>query len=178
MKKNSNLGIILALLSAFFYAFNVIIEKRYINRLSSEKILFLMYLGAGIGLYIIHIISKKKRKNNPNKITKKEIPKIIIIVLCELASSFLIMEAVKNIDASIISLLTIFEIVTTSILAYLLLDDKIEKNEIISIIFVLLGAFILNYKDGIFNNINYYSILVIIACICWGIENNITALLS
>lgn len=178
MKKSSNIGIILALLSAFFSAFNVIIEKKYINRLSSEKILFLMYLGAGIGLYTIHKISKKKNKNNSNRITKREIPKIVIIVLCELASSFLLMEAIKNIEASLVSLLTIFEIVATSLCAYFMLDDKVEKNEVIAIIFVLLGGFILNFKDGVFNNINYYSILVILACLCWGIENNLTALLS
>lgn len=72
MKKKilANIGILLALVSACFYAFNVIIEKKYIDKISSEKILFLMYLGAGIGLYFIHLLIRKKYKEKENKITK------------------------------------------------------------------------------------------------------------
>ena len=180
MKKkiSTNIGLLLALVSACFYAFNVIVEKKYIDRISSEKILFLMYLGAGVGLFFIHLLTKKKYKERESKITKKEVPKIVTIVICELLASFFIIEAVKNIDASLVSLLSIFEIVMTSLCAYLLFKDPIEKNEVIAIILVLLGSFILNFKHGILSNISINSLLVILACLCWGIENNITASIS
>ena len=180
MKKKilANIGILLALVSACFYAFNVIIEKKYIDKISSEKILFLMYLGAGIGLYFIHLLIRKKYKEKENKITKKEIPKIVTIVVCELFASFFIIEAVKNIDASLVSLLSIFEIIMTSLFAYLILKDPIEKNELIAIILVLLGSFILNFKNDILSTISINSILVILACLFWGIENNLTAAIS
>ena len=177
-KQLNNIGLVLSLASAFLYAFNVIIEKKYIDYMSSEKILFLMYLGAGLGLYILHFFAKKRKKNNREKLTKKEIPKVALIVLCELFASFLIIESVKNINASLVSLLSIFEIIMTSICAYLLFRDPIEKNEIIAIILVIIASFILNFKEGIFSSIGISSLLVIGACLCWGIENNITASIS
>ncbi len=180
MKKKvlANLGLLLSLISACFYAFNVIIEKNYVDKLSSEKILFLMYLGAGIGLFFIHLLTRNNYKEKENKITKKEIPKIITIVICELLASFFIIEAVKNIDASLVSLLSIFEIIMTSLCAYLIFKDPIGKNEVIAIILVIIGSFILNFRNGIFSNISINSLLVILACLCWGIENNVTASIS
>ncbi len=174
----NNIGLVLSLISALLYAFNVIIEKKYIDYMSSEKILFLMYLGAGLGLYLLHIFTKKSKKVNSERLTKKEIPKVALIVLCELFASFLIIEAVKNINASLVSLLSIFEIIMTSICAYFLFRDPIEKNEIIAIVLVMIASFILNFKEGIFSSIGLNSLLVIGACLCWGIENNITASIS
>ena len=180
MKKKAltNVGLLLALVSACFYAFNVIIEKKYVDRISSEKILFLMYLGAGIGLFLIHLLTRKKYKEKENKITKKEIPKIITIVVCELLASFFIIEAVKNINASLVSLLSIFEIIMTSLCAYLIFKKQNEKNEVIAVVLVLLGSFILNFKHGILSSISLNSLLVVLACFCWGIENNVTAAIS
>lgn len=180
MKKKvlANIGLLLALVSAFLYSFTVIVEKKYINSLNSNEILFLMYLGAGVGLLVIHLFTKNKYKERETRITKKEIPKIILIVICELLASFSIIEALKSIDASLVSLLTIFEIVMTSLCAYYIFKDPIEKNEVIAIVFVLLGSFILNFKNGIISNINVNSLLVIFACLCWGINNNITASIS
>lgn len=180
MKKKimNNIGLVLALISACFYAFVVIVEKGYIDRISSEEVLFLMYLGAGVGLYAIHLFTRKNNKSSENKITKKEVPKIVTIVVCELLASFSIIEAVKNIDASLVSLLSIFEIIMTSLCAYLIFKDPIEKNEVVAIILVLLGSFILNFKNGILSSIGINSLLVIFACLCWGIENNVTASIS
>ena len=178
MKKSKlSIGIILSLLSAFVYAFTVIIEKKYISDMSSEKILFLMYLGAGIGLYIIHLFSKK-RPSKKNKITTKEVPKIIIIILCELISSFLIIEAIKYLNTSLVSLLEIFEIAATSICAYFIFNNPIDKEEKMAIVLVLIASFLLNYKQNIFDDFGIGSFFVILACIFWGISNNVTALIS
>lgn len=180
MKKKylSNMGLILSLISAFLYAFNVIIEKSFIHDMSSEKILFLMYFGAGIGLYLIHIFTKKSKRFNIDKITKKEIPKILLIVICELLASYLTIEAVKNINASLVSLLSVFEIIMTSICAYFIFKNPIDRNELIAIFLVVLASIIANFKDGILSDIGISSLLVILGCFCWGIENNITASIS
>lgn len=176
-KIKKHVGFLFALGAAFLYAFVVIIEKAYINDISSEKMLFLMYLGGGVGLYIIHL-STKKRSSIENKITRKEVPKIIGIVVCELLASILLIEAVKKIDSSLVSLLLVFEVVMTSLCAYYIFKDPITKNEFIAIILVVLGSIILNFKNGILSEIGLYSLLVIAACFFWGVENNLTASIS
>ncbi|MBR3208949.1 MAG: DMT family transporter [Bacilli bacterium] len=168
----------MSLISAFLYAFNVIIEKKYISYMSSEQILFLMYFGAGLGLYLLHLFSKKSKKIKSEKLTKKEMPKVILIVICELVASFLIIEALKNVNASLVSLLSIFELIMTSICAYFLFNDPIERDELIAIILVVVASIVLNFKEGIFSSVGLSSLFVIVACLCWGIENNITALIS
>ena len=129
-----NYGLALALISAFLYAFNVIIEKKYVGYMNSETILFLMYLGSGVGLYLIHVFSKNSYRFKSERITKKDVPKIIMIVLCELFASFFIIEVVKRVNASLVSLLSVFEIVMTSLLASLIFKTVIKKNEVIAII--------------------------------------------
>ena len=176
--KTKNIGLILAICSAFLYAFNVIIEKKYVDMISSEVILFMMYLGGGIGLFIIHLLTKNSKKISQSKITKKEIPKVVVIVICELLASFLIIEAVKNVNASLVSLLSVFEIIMTAICAYFIFKDPIEKHEIISIILMVLGCIILNFKSNILDGIGFSSLLVIGACFFWGLENNVTASIS
>ena len=126
-KDISKIGLVLAIISALLYAFNVIIEKKYIESMSSEMILFLMYLGAGLGLFIIHSFTKNSKRINQSKITKKEVPKVVLIVVCELLASFLIIEAVKVVNASLVSLLSIFEIIMTAIVAYLVFKEPIKK---------------------------------------------------
>ena len=174
-----HMGLALALASAFLYAFNVIIEKKYVSAISSESILFLMYFGAGLGLSIIHLFQRKKKKiSDANRITKKEVPKIIIIVFCELFASLLLIEAVKIVDASVVSLLSVFEIVATAVIAYFLFKEPLEKKDIISIILMIIACIILNFKEGVFGKIGLSSLLVIGGCACWGLENNVTASIS
>ncbi len=174
-KKFKNLGFILIILSAFFYAFNAIIEKKYISLISSEMILFLMYFGSGFGLFIIHFLTRRKVKK---RITKKEVPLIICIVICELLASFFIIEAVKLVDVSLVSLLSSFEIILTAVCSYFIFKEPIGKNEMISMFLMIFGCFLLNFKEGSISTINTSSILVILACFCWGLENNITSLIS
>jgi len=178
MKKFANKGLVFALISAFLYAFNVIIEKKYITYISSESILFLMYIGSGVGLLIIHLLTQKKEKSNSNKITKNEVPAIITIVLCELLASLLIIEAVKIVAASVVSLLSIFEIILTAICAYFFFKEPVKRNDLIAIFLVVLGCVILNFRSGVLSNLKLSSLLVIGGCLCWGIENNVTAMIS
>ena len=176
-KLKKHIGLMLALTSAFLYAFNVIIEKNYITNISSESILFLMYFGAFFGLGFIYLFTKKK-KSAQNRITKKEIPKVVIIVLCELFASLLMIEAVKLVDASVVSLLSVFEIVATAVIAYFLFKEPLDMKDVISILLMILACVILNFKQNFFSNISISSLLVIGGCICWGLENNVTASIS
>ncbi len=181
MKKTNKtiiLGITLALMSAFFYAFNFIYEKMFLTKVSGESILFLMYFGAFAGLYTIHLFSKNLNKSNKNKITKKEVPKVLIMILCELFASLLIIEALKIVNAGLVSLLLVFEIVMTSIIAYLIFKEPIKNNDLISIFLIIIGFIILNFNPNSIKEISVSSLLVIGACLFWGVENNITGLIS
>lgn len=53
LKSNYFKGFVFSFLSSFLYGLNVPIAKYYLNFLSSSSLLFLLYLGSTIGMFII-----------------------------------------------------------------------------------------------------------------------------
>lgn len=68
IKNNYLKGFIFSFLSAILYAINVSISKKFINELSSNELLFLLYIGSAIGVFIIILLNKKVIKHsNPQQ---------------------------------------------------------------------------------------------------------------
>jgi drug/metabolite transporter (DMT)-like permease len=76
------------------------------------------------------------------------------------------------------SLLNNFEIVTTSVIALAIFREQIGKNLWIAISLITISSIILSVND--FSNLSFSfgSILVLLACVFWGLENNCTRKLS
>lgn len=76
------------------------------------------------------------------------------------------------------SLLNNFEIVATSIIALCIYKEKITKRLWIAIVLVTSSSMILSVQDVSSFSFSIGSIFVLLACICWGFENNCTRMLS
>ena len=76
------------------------------------------------------------------------------------------------------SLLNNFEIVATSLIALLIFKGAIGKRMWIAISLITLSSLILSVEDLSSFSFSIGSIFVIIACLCWGSENNCTRMLS
>lgn len=76
------------------------------------------------------------------------------------------------------SLLNNFEIVATSIIALCIFKEKISKRLWIGIAFVTIASVMLSVEDMSSFSFSVGSIFVLLACICWGFENNCTRNLS
>lgn len=163
------LGIVFAFLSAIFYSLNIPISKYYINKVTSNELLFLTYLGSSIGLLLVNIFHKK----NEAKI-KRDLKTEGIIILCDMFASLFIVLSLKFVNASTVSLLSLLETVFTLIISYLFFKNKINKNLILSAIFVTIGGLVLSINEIINFNISIYILLILIATILWGLENNLT----
>lgn len=163
------LGIVFAFLSAIFYSLNIPISKYYINKVTSNELLFLTYLGSSIGLLLVNIFHKK----NEAKI-KRDLKTEGIIILCDMFASQFIVLSLKFVNASTVSLLSLLETVFTLIISYLFFKNKINKNLILSAIFVTIGGLVLSINEIINFNISIYILLILIATILWGLENNLT----
>lgn len=163
------LGIVFAFLSAIFYSLNIPISKYYINKVTSNELLFLTYLGSSIGLLLVNIFHKK----NEAKI-KRDLKTEGIIILYDMLASLFIVLSLKFVNASTVSLLSLLETVFTLIISYLFFKNKINKNLILSAIFVTIGGLVLSINEIINFNISIYILLILIATILWGLENNLT----
>jgi drug/metabolite transporter (DMT)-like permease len=80
--------------------------------------------------------------------------------------------------ASTASLLNNFEIVATSAIAMLFFKEPLDKRMWLAILLITMSCIILTVDDFSSLSISVGSVFVIAACLCWGIENNCTRMLS
>lgn len=163
------------ILSAILFAFCVPVSKLLSPKISSTIMGGLLYLGAGSGLYFTTII---KKQNIELKLTKKELPYIIAMVLLDISAIILLMLGVSKTTGANTSLLGNFELVATSFVACIFFKELFSKRLWISVILITIACIILSF-DGMNSFIfNIGSIFVLLSALCWGIENNCTKMLS
>lgn len=179
MKTKQGTAIFWAILAAALYAISTPISKGLLNEIPPTMMAALLYLGTGIGMSIIGLFRFKTGKvKQEMKLTKNELPYTIGMVVLDIAAPILLMSGLTITTPATVSLLNNFEIVATSMIALILFKEAITKRLWIGITFITIASIILSVDD--FSNITFSggSILVLLAAVCWGIENNLTTKLS
>lgn len=179
MKSNRRTATFFAILAAALYALNSPVSKLLLNKIPATMMAALLYLGAGGGLAVVGFIQKKAgiaQKELP--LTKKELPYTIAMVILDIMAPIFLMIGLSKTTAANASLLNNFEIVTTSILALVVFKEVISKRLWIGISLVTLSSMILSVEDLSSFSFSIGSVFVLLACVCWGIENNCTRMLS
>ena len=172
-------GIFLAILAAAFYAINSPFSKILLDYMPSTLMAGFLYIGAGIGMGVIALIRKlKKTENVEMKLTKKELPYTVAMVLLDIAAPICLLFGLKSTSAANASLLNNFEIVATAIIALAVFKEKISMRLWLGILFVTLSCALLSFEDITSLQFSFGSLFILIACICWGFENNCTRKIS
>ena len=179
MQLNNKKAIFFALLAASLYAINAPVSKLLLNKIPPELMASLLYLGAGIGLSIVGVFQKKVSKShNEKSLTKSDLPYTIGMVLLDIAAPIFLMIGLTKTTAANVSLLNNFEIVATSIIALCVFKESISKRLWLGIILVTVASAILSFEDMSSFSFSIGSIFVLLACVCWGFENNCTRKIS
>lgn len=179
MKSKKMMGTFFAILAAALYAVNSPVSKLLLDKIPATMMAALLYLGAGIGLFIVGLIQKRTRKSQKElPLTKKELPYTIGMVVLDIAAPIFLMLGLKTTTAANASLLNNFEIVATAIIALFIFKEAISKRLWLAIVLVTLSSIILSVEDMSSFSFSFGSIFVLLACICWGFENNCTRMLS
>ena len=177
MKKNV-FAVILALVAASMYAISVPVSKILLDDIDPIIISALLYLGAGLGTGIIFLITYKKKEKGSEPFYKSDIPYIIGMIVFDIIAPICFMYGLSKFEASGASLLNNFEIVASSIIAMILFKEVISKKMWVAITLIVISSFILSFEDILSFKFSWGAILVLIATICWGFENNCTRKLS
>ena len=173
--KTKKPAIIYAVLAATLYALNAPISKLLLAQIPSTMMAGLLYLGAGLGMFFMEKL-KKNKKELP--LTKKELPYTIAMVVLDIAAPILLMIGLTKCSAANASLLNNFEIVATSLIALFIFKETINKRLWIAIIFVTFSSILLSFEDMSSLEFSWGSLFILFACVCWGLENNCTRMLS
>lgn len=179
MRVNKKTGIIFAILAAAFYALNSPLSKLLLEDIPATMMAALLYLGAGIGLAVMGSVRKlsgKRERELP--LTRRELPFTVGMVMLDIAAPILLMVGLTMTTAANASLLNNFEIVATSMIALFAFGERISRRLWIGIGLVMLSSMILTFENSGSFSFSMGSVLVLLACVCWGLENNCTRKLS
>ena len=172
-------GIFLAVLAAGLYALNSPFSKLLLDYMPSTLMAGFLYAGAGIGMLIIALI--KKLSGQPVKeecLTRQELPYTIAMVVLDIAAPICLLFGLSLTTAANVSLLNNFEITATALIALIVFKEAISPRLWLGILFVTGSCALLSFEDVSSLQFNSGSLFVLLACLCWGIENNCTRKLS
>lgn len=179
LKKINILAIFFAILASLLYAISIPFSKLLLKEVGPTMLASYLYLGAGIGIGIVYLISRNKKNNETyEKITKKDLIYVIGMIVLDIMAPILLMFGLMDSASSNASLLNNFEIVCTTLIALLIFKEVVSKKMWIAIILISLSSFILSINDLSSFTFSWGAILVLLATCCWGLENNCTKNLS
>ena len=138
-----------AILAAALYALNSPLSKLLLQDVAPTMMASLLYLGAGLGMIVLDILAP-----------------------------ILLMLGLERTTAANVSLLNSFEIVATSLIALLIFREQISRRLWAAIGLITLSTMMLSLEDAESLRFSVGSLFVLLACCCWGLENNCTRMLS
>ena len=166
---------IFAILAAALYALSAPVGKVLLGHAGAAMMAAFLYLGAGLGLALWGRIVPD-REASP--ITRQDIPYILGMILLDIAAPILLMLGLQRTGSANASLLNNFEIVATSLIAWLLFREKLSRRLSFAIVLVTFASIVLGYEGSESLRFGAGSALVLAAACCWGLENNCTRMLS
>ncbi len=172
-------AVFFAILAAALYALNSPLSKLLLQSVPPTMMAGFLYLGAGIGMTLLGLVRKQTGHGGREaRLTRKDLPYALGMILLDIAAPILLMIGLSRTTAANASLLNNFEIVATSLIAMLVFREKIGKQLWLAIGLITLSSILLSVEDASSFQFSFGSLFVLLACICWGLENNCTRCLS
>lgn len=137
-------AIIYALLAAVFYAVSVPFSKLLLQHVGPTTMAALLYLGAGVSMWILSLFQKKDR-NKSERLTKKDLPYVVGMIVLDIAAPIYLMFGINYGSSANTSLLSNFEIVATTVIALFIFKETISKRLWIAIAMITLSSIILSF---------------------------------
>lgn len=178
IENNKFAPIVFALLAALLFGLNAPLSKLFLSNLSPMYMVAFLYLGAGIGMLLLHMFTHGDKPEAP--LTVKEMPWTVSMILLDVLAPFLLMWGLKRTSAANASLLFNFEMVATSLIALCFFKESIGRRMWFSIGIITVASILLSidFSDVSTWEFSSGSLFVIAACGCWGMENNCTRNIS
>lgn len=179
MTKRINPSIVWAVLAAALYAISTPVSKLLLKDVPPTMMAAMLYLGAGVGMLLLGLVRRGLGKGRAEqKLTRKDLPFTVGMIVLDIAAPVCLMVGLTTTSPANASLLNNFEIVATSIIALSVFKEKISKRLWLAIGLITLSSVILSFEGVSSFHFSAGSLFVLLACTCWGFENNCTRMIS
>ena len=171
-------GILLALSSAALFGASTPLAKIMLGDADPWLMAGLLYLGAGLGLAAIHLsrgILRLPAVEAP--LRRTDLPWLgAVIAAGGILGPLFLMFGLSRTDAAGASLLLNLEGLATMGIAWLVFRENVDRRLLFGAFAILSGAALLSWQGRA--SLDRASVLIVLACVSWGIDNNLTRKLS
>jgi drug/metabolite transporter (DMT)-like permease len=175
-------GPLLALGSAFLFGASTPIAKLLLGITDPLLLAGLLYLGSGVGLALTTAAGHSFGLVRPEApLRARDLPWLAAIVMFGgILGPALLMSGLTLTPASSSALLLNTEGLATMAIAWLVFRENVDRRIFLGAMAILAGAILLSWPEGGITSaqLNRGSVLIVLACITWGIDNNLTRKLS
>ena len=172
-------GVPLALASALAFGGSTPLSKILLGSIDPQLLAGLLYLGAGIGLGVVHLArSALGIPAQEAPLRKTDLPWLGGVVLFGgIIGPLLLMHGLFRTEAASGALLLNLESLATMGLAWLVFRENVDRRLLFGAFAIVAGAVVLSWQgQGI--ELNAGAGLIAGACLAWGVDNNLTRKLS
>ena len=171
-------GVPLALASAVLFGASAPFSKILLGSVDPWLLAGILYLGAGIGLAIVHLGRGLIGLESPEApLRRGDIPWLAAVVLIGgVLGPVMLMFGLSMTSAASGSLLLNLEGLATMGIAWLLFRENVDRRLLLGAAAILAGAVVLAWQGEA--RPDFGGLLIAGACLSWGIDNNLTRKLS
>lgn len=172
-------GIPLALGAAVLFGASTPLSKLLIGYVDPWLLAGVLYLGAGGGLAIVHWGRGLLGLENPEApIKRSDLPWLAaVIVFGGMFGPLFLMLGLANTTSASGSLLLNLEGLATMAIAWLVFRENVDRWLLLGAAAILAGAVLLSW-NGQSLRLDLGGLFVALACLSWGVDNNLTRKLS
>lgn len=168
-------AILFGLLAGLLFGIATPISKLLLDSLDSYTVAGLLYGGAA--LIFLPYILKNHRSAFNRALIRQNAPKLLgIILFGGILGPLFLLAGLNRAHATSVSVWLNFELVATALLGVLLFKEHLSKYALLGVVFTLFSGVIISLNEGISGLSS--GILVILACVCWGLDNHLTAIVD
>jgi drug/metabolite transporter (DMT)-like permease len=172
-------GYVYAALAAVLFGASTPAAKILLGATPPELLAGLLYLGSGCGLLLLWMLRRRSGRRSESPLKRRDLPWLSgSIVLGGIAAPLLLLHGLQRTDASSASLLLNVESVATGVIAWSFFKEHAHRNAVLGMCAIVAGAVVLSWNGGVDLRSWIGPLLIVLACIGWGLDNNFTARIS
>lgn len=177
-------GAIAALFSASLFGMSTPIAKLLLGEMSPLPLAGLLYLGSGIGLFLLslirHLAMREQMPFNESKLKGSDYLYLCGAIFCGgIAAPILLIYGLSKTLASTASLLLNIEGILTTLIASLIFRESVGRRVWLAAVLMLAASITLTYMPHSKGwALQSGTIMVIFACLMWAFDNNLTGRIS
>ena len=176
-RATTRIGFAFALGAALLFGASTPFAKALLGEVSPWLMAGLLYLGAGIGLWLFRLIARRRRQTEA-PMRRGDLPWLAAVVFFGgVAGPVLLMLGLADATAATASLLLNAEALATLAIAWIFFRESVDLRVGMGAAAILAGAVVLVWDGGAVG-IGPGALAILGACLCWGIDNNLTRKLS